>query len=758
VDRTTTFADWPAAGPIDLAVHDLPHRSSATEWWYVNTHVKTIDGNDLSLFAAFFRIISGKDEKTGAPIYAHSCTWALSDVGSKTYVARSFVDANAPKMGLERIKNGRGSQDPRLNRAISEILERGAVPAPDRIFEGPVHVGERRFELDFAGARYTKNDDGSYLLQLADKKLGVGCELTFRPEKPVTRHGDDGVVRGPTGEDMFYYFIPRCRVDGTITFRGAARPVAQGQGWYDHEFGGPREEAGAINPQLAKPDPKNEERPDVAWNWAAVQLDNGEELTAYALVRVDDGKVLGQWAIHIDQAGYRHDYKTLAFTPSGSSEFRSTRTFYDYPLAWTLSVPEAGIELSIDAAFADQEFITCISKPAFWEGRTVVRGTMRGQKVSGLGYIERSGFEPVKNLDEFFAAVGEEVRKSVATLMPMEPTHAEVRELIAADDRDQYMDGVDTQQIARSLFKPLREIADRGGKSWRSYAALACCDVVEGDSRKFVQWLAIPELMHVGSLIVDDVEDKSTVRRGGPAAHLIYGEPLAINSGTAGYFITQRLLRTSEVSPNDKLRLYDLYFEAMRAGHAGQAIDLDGLDDQLARAVESGDSRELERAVCAKHRLKAAAPAAALARMGAVAGGGSEAQIDAVGRFFEALGLAFQIIDDVLNLRGFKNDLKARAEDITNGSITLPVAKALARLDSAGRKKLVATLASHPTDPVIVSGVVEQLESIGAVQACADEARDLVEAAWRAADPLLPDTIPKVMLRAFGWYILERHY
>ena len=96
MDRTTTFADWPAAGPIDLAVHDLPHRSSATEWWYVNTHVKTIDGHDLSLFAAFFRIISGKDEKTGAPIYAHSCTWALSDVGSKTYVARSFVDANAP--------------------------------------------------------------------------------------------------------------------------------------------------------------------------------------------------------------------------------------------------------------------------------------------------------------------------------------------------------------------------------------------------------------------------------------------------------------------------------------------------------------------------------------------------------------------------------------------------------------------------------------------------------------------------------------
>jgi geranylgeranyl pyrophosphate synthase len=282
--------------------------------------------------------------------------------------------------------------------------------------------------------------------------------------------------------------------------------------------------------------------------------------------------------------------------------------------------------------------------------------------------------------------------------------------------------------------------------------------VVQGDSLKFIQWLAIPELMHVGSLIVDDVEDKSTVRRGGPACHLIYGEPLAINAGTAAYFITQRLLQTSEVSAHDKLRLYDLYFEAMRAGHAGQAIDLDGLDAPFARAVESGDARELERAVLAKHRLKAAAPAAALARMGAVAGGGSEAQIDAVGRFFDALGEAFQIVDDVLNLRGFKGDLKARGEDITNGSITYPVAKAMARLDAAGRRKLAETLRAHPTDPVVVSATVELLESCGAIQAAADEAKELIETAWRIADPVLPDTIPKVMLRAFGWYVLERHY
>ena len=101
------------------------------------------------------------------------------------------------------------------------------------------------------------------------------------------------------------------------------------------------------------------------------------------------------------------------------------------------------------------------------------------------------------------------------------------------------------------MIKPIREITDRGGKGWRSYAAITCCDIVGGDSRKFVEWLAMPELMHVGSLIVDDVEDKSVVRRGGPTAHMLYGEAQAINSGTAAYFIAQKLLgaRSSSRTP-----------------------------------------------------------------------------------------------------------------------------------------------------------------------------------------------------------------
>src|SRR3954462_10565757 len=76
--------DWPAPGPIDLELHDPPHSSSTLEWWYVNTHLTTAHGREVSLFAAFFRQLVGSNEQ-GRPRYAHSLSWALSEPASERY-------------------------------------------------------------------------------------------------------------------------------------------------------------------------------------------------------------------------------------------------------------------------------------------------------------------------------------------------------------------------------------------------------------------------------------------------------------------------------------------------------------------------------------------------------------------------------------------------------------------------------------------------------------------------------------------------
>jgi len=114
-------SDWPGAGPIDLTVHDLPHVSSTTEWRYLKAHVETIEGRPLSLFAAFFRVLKGRDEKTGELQYAHSLTWAISDPQRKRYVTESLVDREAPRFGLEKIDRGEGTSDTRIRRAMREV-------------------------------------------------------------------------------------------------------------------------------------------------------------------------------------------------------------------------------------------------------------------------------------------------------------------------------------------------------------------------------------------------------------------------------------------------------------------------------------------------------------------------------------------------------------------------------------------------------------------------------------------------------------
>jgi geranylgeranyl pyrophosphate synthase/predicted secreted hydrolase len=762
--RSERPLDWPGVGPIDLDVHDLPHASSTTEWWYMNGHATTREGRRFSLFAAFFRQQIGREQ--GKDVYAHSVTWALVDVERSRYLHSTGVDPSAPREGLKRLKGGLGSTDGRLNRALAEMLERGVVPKPDRIMQGRIHVGERQLELDYSGATFKKLDDGTYHLRLLDER-GFGCDVVFTPKKPVQRHGRDGVVRGSDNELMFYYFIPRCELTGNIVCDGHAMPIAEGQGWYDHEFGRREqvaedfaEDDTTLDPELRtmmqKERRARKEKNAVAWDWLSAQLDDGTDVTLYPLTYLTRGESAGSYAIVIDAEGRREVHTDLVFEPLQT--WQSTQTFFEYPTQWRCRIPSANIDLEVNATFEDQEFITLISKPSFWEGRVEVTGLRNGQRVRGLGFIERSGFTPFDDLEGFFNAVGRVVRRSIDQVIPLNPTYEHARELIGTKERDQYMDGLDVEQLARTLIRPIREITDRGGKGWRSYAAITCCDLVGGDSRDFVQWLALPEMMHVGSLIIDDVQDKSAVRRGGPAAHLLYGDSQCINSGTAAYFIGNHLLVTDKISDEKRVRIYELYFEALRAGHAGQAIDLDGFDWLMPAIVESGKGDDLERRVLAVHRLKTAAPAACLARMGAIAGGGSSAQIEGLGGFFEALGLSFQIIDDVLNLRGFRGELKSKGEDVMQGKVTLPVAKAMGRLGRVEREWLWSTLSSKPQDPEVVGRVIALLEECGAIEDCAQLARDLLENAWKRLEPLVEDSLAKLMLRAFSWFVLERHY
>jgi geranylgeranyl pyrophosphate synthase len=347
-----------------------------------------------------------------------------------------------------------------------------------------------------------------------------------------------------------------------------------------------------------------------------------------------------------------------------------------------------------------------------------------------------------------------EVRRLISAELPASPSPTQMAAILGVDGR--LFPGFDGRQIGDALLAPIREMVDRGGKAWRSLALLESLDAVGGDSAPFLPWLAIPELIHVGSLIIDDIEDSSEIRRGGAACHKIWGIPLAVNAGTAAYFLAEIFIRRVPLRPDLAKRVADLYFGTLRCGHAGQALDIRGLAQEALDAIESGQSALLIERIWTISRMKTGIPAAMAAKMGALAGGGTDAQVEELGTYFESVGLAFQIADDVLNLRGFCSHSKQRGEDLRGGKLTLPVARALERLDTARRRALAQALAEAPESPEALALAIELIEGSGALEVCLDEARLAVERAWARLDPCLSDSIHKARLRALGHFAVSR--
>jgi geranylgeranyl pyrophosphate synthase len=206
------------------------------------------------------------------------------------------------------------------------------------------------------------------------------------------------------------------------------------------------------------------------------------------------------------------------------------------------------------------------------------------------------------------------------------------------------------------------------------------------------------------------------------------------------------------------VRVYEIFFHTMRAAHAGQALDIAGHHDLLDTVVRSGDSDALERRVRQTHLLKSAVPAANLARIGAVLGGGTPAQERSLGAYFEALGVAFQIMDDVLNLDGFEPGLKDTGEDLREAKLTFPVAMALGRLSAHDRATFADLLRQPARNDAEVATAIGMVRESGALRASRDEAEVMVQRAWSALSPHLANTDAKVRLRAFSWFLLDRHY
>ena len=216
-----------------------------------------------------------------------------------------------------------------------------------------------------------------------------------------------------------------------------------------------------------------------------------------------------------------------------------------------------------------------------------------------------------------------------------------------------------------------------GGKRLRPILCLASAEAVGGRREDAMPAACAIELIHTYSLVHDDLPamDNDTMRRGRPTLHVVAGEGMAILAGD-GLLTEAFALMAREPAPGDPLvnarKLQVIAIVATAAGAigmvGGQALDL----ASVASAAGSGGSPALDpEALRTMHAKKTGALIRAAAAAGATMGGGSRPQIDAIDRAAGHYGLAFQIVDDILDVQGESADLgKTAGKDAAAGKPT----------------------------------------------------------------------------------------
>ena len=306
-------------------------------------------------------------------------------------------------------------------------------------------------------------------------------------------------------------------------------------------------------------------------------------------------------------------------------------------------------------------------------------------------------------------------------------------------------DSYDARAASRFLAKPAWDMLSRGGKRWRPLLMLLSCGAVGGRPEKIERYAVIPELIHNGTLIADDIEDGSETRRGRPSIHLAHGLDVAVNLSGALYYLPMLIMKDSKLDKSTKLKIHEMVSHEMLKLHFGQGTDIVWHGENPAITENQYFS------MCAN---KTGALARLAAKMGAALGGGSDRQIRGLGRFAERIGVAFQIQDDVLNLSGSIG--KVRGEDITEGKMSLPVIRTL---EAAGKKdagELRKILRSHSSDKKDVLRATRIIRRCGGIEYSKEVSEKIVEKAWREVSPLIAKSRHGEMLRELAAFTVAR--
>lgn len=278
----------------------------------------------------------------------------------------------------------------------------------------------------------------------------------------------------------------------------------------------------------------------------------------------------------------------------------------------------------------------------------------------------------------------------------------------------------------RALSGPAEEFLSRPGKQLRSAMVRTGWMLAGGAEAEVPDRLGlVVELLHAGSLVIDDVEDGSRERRGRPALHCLVGVPLAINTGSWMYFWALAEIAALGVPVANELAIYRAACSTLVRCHQGQALDLSVRIPDLALA-------DVPAVVDATTRLKTGALCSFATSIGAHAIGAPNEVVEATVKLGRSMGIALQMLDDLGSLTAARRD-KGR-EDLRGGRPTWPWAW-LAETQPFAWSRLAAR-ASAARDDAELDAVADAL---------AAEVNDVGRARIRS---LIDDTLADLVGRA----------
>lgn len=298
------------------------------------------------------------------------------------------------------------------------------------------------------------------------------------------------------------------------------------------------------------------------------------------------------------------------------------------------------------------------------------------------------------------------------------------------------------------FYASVWELIDRGGKRFRPALTFLACECVGGKREDAAAAAAAVELLHNMTLIHDDIEDKSELRRGKPCIHKIYGVPTAINTGDA------MLIKVFEIANSSKIpieRRDALVADVAKRAYEitwGQAFEFSMWKRE--KFTEEEVFRLLQNKTGALTRLST--------ESGAIAGGGNKEQLQALSEFGETIGVGFQIIDDILNLTGDEKEYgKEIGGDIREGKKTIMAAHILRTASEQDRKAFTRLLGKSRISKSEIRkavGLYEKYESINYAKATADLYRARAEKALAG----LPPSQARENLDTLAHFLISRTY